>query len=54
MGATKDVQPVHQDAPKLDSNSGVPDTKNVQPSNGPLQRLRDAIPSFRGWGRGKG
>jgi hypothetical protein len=52
LGGKKDVHPVHDDAHKLDAKSRVPDTQNVQPSSGPLQRLKNSPPSFRGKGKG--
>ena len=54
LGGNKDVQPVHADAHKADVKPPTPDAKSVQPSSGPLQRLKDAVPSLRGRGNGKG
>jgi hypothetical protein len=53
LGGTKTVQAPHPDAHKPDGKTPVPDTKNNQPSNGPLQRLKDVIP-FRGRAKGNG
>ena len=52
LGGNKDVHPVHDDAHKLDTKSRAPDPKAVQPSNSPLQKLKNAAPSFKGKGKG--
>jgi hypothetical protein len=52
LGGKKDAHPMHEDVHKLDAKSRVPDTKSVQPSNGPLQKLKNAAPSFRSKGKG--
>jgi len=54
LGGKKESQPVHVDAHKADVKGHAPDTRSVQPSGGPLQKLKDAVPSFTGRGKGKG
>jgi hypothetical protein len=52
LGGNKDVHPVHGDAHKSDAKSRAPDSKSVQPSSGPSQKLKNSAPSFRGKGKG--